>query len=170
MKTLQRLIYLLGMSEDEAIAAIAKSVCPPQIGAIRKSMASQEKHGFSAPDADTIRSVLRECDYRCECCGSQSELRIKHMTDDQSDHSQCNLKIMCLRCCIRGERRDIDSSCQVGRLASAIVRLYDEIGRFPANRQILEESEVKQIGGYTDFVEFMKWRFAQEITEPEPRI
>ncbi len=169
MKTLLRLIELIDMPEDEAIAAIAKSVCPP-MGTIRKSMASHGSRGFSVPNVASIRSVFRECDYRCEYCGSQLELRIRHVTDDLSDNSPSNLKVMCLRCCIRGERRDIDSSCQVGRLASAIVRLYDESGRFPENRRILEEAGVKQIGGYTDFVEFMKWRFAQERTEPELRI
>jgi hypothetical protein len=121
----------------------------------------QPQFGHSAPETATLRQLFDAADYRCTECGSQLRLGLDHVNSDGTDHSIGNLRVLCFSC-NRAKGKGAGENVHHGRrLTSAIIALYDELGQFPTNKQILERSGLTQVGR-PELVAYLKKRLAEE--------
>lgn len=159
MKSLKRFIEVAGITEEEAISALVAAISPPQMGPLRQNWSRQPQFGHSAPDTDVLRRLFEDADYRCTDCGSQLRLGIDHVNSNGTDHSSENLRVLCFSC-NRAKGRGAHENAHHGRrLAVAIIDLYDENGRFPTNREIIERSKITKIGR-PELIAFLRKRLA----------
>jgi hypothetical protein len=149
-----------GISEDEAISALIAAVSPPQLGPMRQNWMRQPQFGNSAPETTVLRTLFEAADFRCTECGSQVRLGLDHQNSDGTDHSVDNLKVLCFSC-NRAKGRGGDQNRHHGkRLVSAVIELFDELGRFPTNKEIIAKSGLTTIGR-PELIAYLKRRLAQ---------
>lgn len=164
MQKLARFIELTGISEDEAISALVAAVSPPQLGPMRQNWMRQPQFGHSAPETATLRELFEAADYRCTKCGSQVRLGVDRRNSDGADHSRQNLQALCFSC-NRAKGRGQDQNRHHGRrLVNAVVELFDELGRFPSNKEIQSRSGLTKIGR-PELIAYLKRRLAQSLIQ-----
>ena len=146
MKHLASFIELAGITEEEAIAALIAAIAPPQIGPLRQNWMRQPQFGNSAPDTAVLRKLFEDADYRCTCCGSQLRLGIDHVNSNGADHTLQNLKVLCFSC---NRAKGLGGGANVHhgrRLVVAVLELYDELKRFPTNKEIMARAGITNVG------------------------
>lgn len=164
MQKLVRFIEVAGISEDEAISALVAAVSPPQLGPMRQNWMRQPQFGHSAPETAILRDLFEAADYRCTDCGSQVRLGLDHRNSNATDHSRENLQVLCFSC-NRAKGRGSDQNRHHGRrLVNAVIELFDELGRFPTNKEILAKSGLTKIGR-PELIAYLKKRLAQTGTQ-----
>jgi hypothetical protein len=157
MKSLQRFIEVTGISEDEAISALVAAISPPQIGPMKQNWNRQPQFGCSSPDTETIKQFFESSDYRCVHCGSQLRLGLDHINSNSTDHSPDNLQVLCFSCNRAKGKGKVKNSHHGRKITIAVIELFDELGRFPTNKEIQERAKVTRIGR-SELISFLKKR------------
>lgn len=157
MKTLQRFIEVTGISEEEAISALVAAISPPQIGPMKQNWNRQPQFGYSSPDTETIKQFFENSDYRCVNCGSQLRLGLDHINSDSTDHRSSNLKVLCFSCNRSKGKGKVKNAHHGRKITIAVIELFDELGRFPSNKEIQDRSGVTRIGR-PELISFLKKR------------
>lgn len=157
MKTLYRLIEVTGISEEEAISALVAAISPPQIGPMKQNWNRQPQFGHSSPDTKTIKQFFENAEYRCVQCGSQLRLGLDHINSNSTDHRPSNLKVLCFSCNRAKGKGKVKNVHHGRKITIAVIELFDELNRFPTNKEIKERAGVTRIGR-PELISFLKKR------------
>lgn len=159
MDRIKEFLETLEISEEDALLALLGSFGPPQACGTRGYWKKHAHYNFNAPTTAEIRGIYESNDYRCTKCGSQRSLSIDHDNGDSHDHAIKNLILLC-KSCNRGKSSkptgDVNHKL---KLYEAALTLFKENGVFPKTKEeIRRRANVKQIGGVTYFLDYLKSR------------
>lgn len=156
------LLKKLGLSVDDAVEAVVSRVGPAGIEGMLSNWKKLRHFNFSAPQAKVVEEVFNRADFKCEECDTQLRLSIDHRDLDSTNHAKENLGIKCMPCNQGYEH--IKTS-----LTLAALELFDELGKFPSEAEVLNRAGLEKIGSYRFYVmTYLRKRF--EACEKETRI
>ena len=156
--TLLELMNLLDVKEEEAIKAILNLVSPPPPPATRENWMRLSTFGNSAPTTKDLWKRLEDSDFRCHKCRSQMRLSFNHINSNPKDHSLNNLEVICYACNRSLSKKPTVDKNQHLKVAMTAIQIWKETGQFPSFSEIQKKAGVKQIGGATYLLKFIKKR------------
>ena len=158
---IEQFMRITGVTEDEVLTALIGAISPSQPGALRQNWRRNKSFGFDAPTTKAIREMFEDADYRCGKCRSQLRLTLDHRNGDATNHDPTNLDARCFACNRSKSRKPTQGQDHGLRIYKAIIELYAANKPFPTNKEIQGKAGVKQIGGRSTLVRFLKKRLEE---------
>ena len=147
------LLEMLGLSMTDAIEAVVSRVGPPGVRGMLSNWTKLKHFNFSAPPTKVIEQVFIRAAFRCQQCGTQLRLSVDHKDRDGSNHADENLGLKCMPC--NQGYTHIKTA-----LTLAALHLFNTLGEFPSEKQILERAGLTDIGSYRLYVmTYLRLRF-----------
>jgi hypothetical protein len=143
MDRINRLIDIIGASEDEALSALLSAFTPPQPGVTSANWKSSSRFGNSAPTTKELWGILETADFRCSNCQSQLRITFDHADGDSTNHARTNLRVLCFTCNRAASRKATEDFAAGVRIYETAVALFEETTRFHLIKT-LKRSGVKQ--------------------------
>jgi hypothetical protein len=163
---IREFLLRLNISEEDAMKALISAFSPGQPPSLRNVWKKSSSYGNSAPTTKEIWLLFEAADFRCTKCGSQRRITLDHIDGNATNHAIENLRVLCYECNRGGNKkatRDVDHQLRIYR---ATLQLHDQLGRFPTLKEIRKAANVKQIGGATYLVKFLKARLKKQGIPP----
>lgn len=158
MKELDRLIKLLGITEDEALRALLSAFASVQPGPMRQQFMNRPEYG-SAPETSEIWDLLVQSGFRCSECGTHYDLTLEHKDRDRRNSKIENLSVLCRDCNRATNSRGLVNKHANLRVYKAVVSLLDSLGRFPTALEIREAAGLTQMSGAYYLIRFFETKF-----------
>lgn len=155
---LEEIMDLLNVSEEDAIKAILNLVSPPPPPATRENWMRLSTFGNNAPTTKDLWKKLEDSDFKCHKCGSQMRLSFNHINGNPKDHSLGNLEVICYSCNRSLSKKPTLDKNQHLRVALTAIQMWKENKCFPSFTEIKNNAGVKQIGGATYLLKYIKKR------------
>jgi hypothetical protein len=162
MIKLEELMNLLDVKEEDAIKAILNLVSPPPPPATRENWIRLSTFGHSAPSTKELWKKLEDSNFRCHRCGSQMRLSFNHINGNPKDHRLENLEVICYACNRSLSKKATVDKNQHLKVALTAIQIWKETGHFPTFAEIRKKAGVKQIGGATYLLKFIKKRLEEK--------
>jgi hypothetical protein len=140
---------------------------PVQPAALRQGWNSSTRYGNSAPATKDIWRKFKSAEFRCTACRSQRRITLDHVDGNAKNHSLDNLAVLCFDCNRAKSRKSTGDLEHSLRIARTIIAFHDKEDRFPTNAEILTHSGVKQIGGATYLVAYLRARLTDQAQDEE---
>jgi 5-methylcytosine-specific restriction endonuclease McrA len=158
VKRLDRLINILGISEDEAMRALISSFASVQPGPMRQKLLARKDYG-SAPTTSEIWGLLDAADFRCVLCHSHADLTLDHINRDCSDGRSENLRVLCNSCNRSTNSRPVTNKNMNLKVYESIIALVDALGRFPNTIEVQRHCGISNLGPAYYLIRFFerKW-------------
>lgn len=164
---LDKLMQLLEVDEEDAMRAILALVSPPPPPATRQNWTRLSTFGNSAPSTKEFWKKLEEADFRCSKCNSQMRLSFNHINGNSKDHHLENLEVICYACNRAASKKGTKDTNQHLKIALATIELWQAKNKFPSLTEILKKAKVKQIGGATYLIKYLKNRLEKKKINSE---
>jgi len=158
MVSLKELMKLLDVEEDDAIKAILNLVSPPPPPATRENWMRLSTFGHNSPTTKEFWKKLEDSNFRCHKCGSQMRLSFNHINSNPKDHRLENLEVICYSCNRQLSNKPTIDKNQHFKLAITAISMWKETGQFPIFSEIAKNAKVKQVGGATYLLKYIKNR------------
>lgn len=158
MVELKEIMNLLKVNEEDTIKAILNLVSPPPPPATRENWMRLSTFGNDAPSTKDLWKKLEDADFRCHKCGSQMRLSFNHINSNPKDHRLDNLEVICYSCNRQLSNKPTVDKNQHLKLALTAIQMWKDTGVFPVFSKIAERAGVKQVGGATYLLKFIKNR------------
>jgi len=158
MTELNRLIELLGITEDEAIRALLSAFASIQPGPMRQAFMKRPEYG-GAPETSEIWDILVQSGFRCLECNTHYDLTLDHIDKDTRNSLVGNLRVLCRDCNRAISSRGLVNKHANLRVYKAIVMLRDTLGRFPTPLEIRDSAGLSQISGAYYLIRFFETKF-----------
>ncbi|MEI7733321.1 MAG: hypothetical protein WCO56_27365 [Verrucomicrobiota bacterium] len=155
----QRLISLLGLSEDEVLAALLSSFVPSNPGSVALSWAKRNNY-TAPPSTKVLWDIMVAADFRCEECHTHHDLTFHHRNDDAHDSCPENLQLLCRNCNRAKSRRPVKQRDFKINIFKTYLDLFDRLGRPPTPVEIKRHLNLKQLSSSVYMVHFLNTRFA----------
>jgi hypothetical protein len=162
MIKLEEIMNLLDVTEDDAIKAILNLVSPPPPPATRENWIRLSTFGHSAPSTKELWEKLEDSNFRCHRCGSQMRLSFNHINGNPKDHRLENLEVICYACNRSISNKPTVDKNQHLKVALTAIQIWKETRQFPKFAEIRKKAGVKQIGGATYLLKFIKKRLEEK--------
>jgi len=163
MLKLSEVMYLLEVSETDAIKAILNLVSPPPPPATRQNWNRQTTFGNSAPETKDLWEKLVKSNFKCSKCDSQMRLSFNHINSDATDHRIENLEVICFACNRAASTKGTRDMDQHLKLATSAINLWKKNNKFPDLESIRKEAGVEQIGGATYLIKYIEKRLEDKV-------
>ena len=160
MKELDRLINVLGITEDEVLRALISAFASVQPGPMRQQFLKRPEYG-SAPETSEIWGLLVRSGFRCSECGTHYDLTLDHIDRDTRNSKIENLCVLCRDCNRAINSRGLVNKHANLRVYKAIVSLLDSLGRFPTPLEIREAAGLSQTSGAYYLIRFFETKFGK---------
>ena len=152
------LIQRLEIPPDDCVQALLGAVSPIQPPALRQGWRNSKRYGNDAPSTQEIWKLQVDADFRCTLCGSQRRITIDHIDNNPKNHSVDNLRILCAACNRADNSKATRDRNHQLRIYRAAISLFDELGTFPTDKQVLQRAGTEQIGGATYMLRYLEKR------------
>ncbi len=162
MQKLIEVMKLLEVSEADAIKAILNLISPPPPPATRQNWTRLSTFGHSAPTTHDLWAKLEEANFKCQKCSSQMRLSFNHINGNATDHQLSNLEVICFACNRKVSKKGTGDMDHHFKLAMAAIEIWKGRLSFPAMEEIRKRAGVKQIGGATYLLKFIKQRLLNQ--------
>jgi hypothetical protein len=163
MHNLDRLIKLLGISEDEAVRALLSAFASVQPGPMRQGFLKRPEYG-GAPETNEIWNLLVKSDFRRSKCHTHYDLTLDHKDRNIKNNKIENLKVLCRDCNRAINSRGLVNKHANLRIYKAIIDLMDRYNRFPTSLEIRKAAGISQISGAYYLIRFFESKYG--ITRP----
>ncbi len=163
MKQLQRLIEILGISEDEAMRAILSAFASVQPGSMRQGLLRSKDYG-EAPELRVIWDLLTESAFKCTECGTHYDITIDHIDGNRNKNDKSSLRIVCRDCNRAANSRGLENRNANLRIYKALISLWEKGGKFPSNVDIQKLAGVSQISGSYYMIRFFEAKLTGKST------
>ncbi|OGQ45862.1 MAG: hypothetical protein A3I05_08255 [Deltaproteobacteria bacterium RIFCSPLOWO2_02_FULL_44_10] len=162
MQKLIGVMKLLEVSETDAIKAILNLISPPPPPATRQNWTRLSTFGHSAPTSQDLWAKLEEANFKCQKCRSQMRVSFNHINGNATDHQLSNLEVVCFSCNRKVSKKGTSDMDHHFKIAMAAIELWKELSTFPTLEEIRKRAGVKQIGGATYLLKFIKERLMKK--------
>lgn len=162
MQKLIEVMNLLEVSETDAIKAILNLVSPPPPPATRQNWTRLSTFGHNAPTTQDLWTKLEEANFKCQKCSSQMRISFNHINGNAKDHGLSNLEVVCFACNRKVSKKGTNDTDHHLKLAMAAIELWKKVGYFPSLEEIRQKAGVRQIGGATYLLKFIKTRLTSK--------
>jgi len=165
MNEVEFLVDLLGLSADDVVKALLTAFVPLQPGVLRANWLNNKSRGNSAPSTAEIWTKFVEADFRCTLCGSHRRITLDHIDGNAANHAPPNLRVVCYDCNRKVSKKGTQDADAQLRIFRSYLKMREQLGRSPANKEILADAGVQQIGGATYLLKFLAQRLNSRMAE-----
>lgn len=129
-----------------------------QPGPMRQKLLAREEYG-TAPKTSDIWGLLDAADFRCGQCGSHADLTLDHIDRNTKNSTISNLRVLCNSCNRAISSRPVRNRHAQFKVYEAIIKLADQLGRFPNPVEIQKACGLSNLGPGYYLVRFFerKW-------------
>jgi hypothetical protein len=158
MKEIERLINVLGVSEDEALRALLSAFASVQPGPLKKVFNERPEYG-TPPETREIWELLVKSNFKCALCSTHYDLTIDHVDRDTKNNSLSNLRVLCRDCNRSVNSRGLKNKHAGLRVYKAIMDILDKEGRFPSDLEVMEMAGLDQLSGARYMIRFFESKY-----------
>ena len=162
--SINELISLLKLSEDDVLRALLSVYSPCQPGALHQAWNKRKNYG-PAPTAKEIWEIYKKYDFRCTTCGSQYRISLDHIDNDQFKSNPDNLQVLCQSCNRSKQKRGVKYKDTQLKVYKTFMELSKTNQIMPNSSQIHKHAQVGKSGGSSEtLVKFLTHRLNQNRT------